>query len=132
MTLHCTSSVGLCQPDVSKNKPCVLDLKAAQRILQLEPSAADQLDSKGRNFLHTAILKDDLESVLFLLSVSANVHSKTQDSNKLSPLLLAVSKGNEMIVRNLLLAGADVSSVNASGQTALQIAAENGLAEISR
>ena len=73
--------------------------KAAQRILQLEPSAADQLDTKGRNFLHTAILKDDLESVLFLLSVSANVHSKTQDSNKLSPLLLAVSKGNEMIVR---------------------------------
>ena len=54
---------------------------------------------QGRNFLHTAILKDDLEAVLFLLSVNANVHSKTQDTNKLSPLLLAVSKGNEMIVR---------------------------------
>jgi len=104
--------------------------RAAQRILQLEPSAADQLDSKGRNFLHTAILKDDLESVLFLLSVHANVHSKTTDSNKLSPLLLAVTKGSEMILRNLLLAGASVTDVNAAGQTGLQIAAESGLADI--
>ena len=55
-----------------------------------------------------------------------------QDTNKLSPLLLAVSKGNEMIVRNLLLAGASVDDVNPSGQTALQIAAENGLPEIAR
>ena len=55
-----------------------------------------------------------------------------QDTNKLSPLLLAVSKGNEMIVRNLLLAGASVDDVNPSGQTALQIAAENGLSEIAR
>ena len=55
-----------------------------------------------------------------------------KDTNKLSPLLLAVSKGNEMIVRNLLLAGASVDDVNPSGQTALQIAAENGLPEIAR
>ena len=46
--------------------------------------------------------------------------------------MLAVSKGNEMIVRNLLLAGASVDDVNPSGQTALQIAAENGLPEIAR
>ena len=80
--------------------------RAAQRILEIEPSAAEQYDNRGRNFLHTAILKDDLESVLFLLSIHVNVHSRTQDANLLSPLLLAVQKGNDMIVRNLLLAGA--------------------------
>ena len=62
----------------------------------------------------------------------ANDFIFVQDTNKLSPLLLAVSKGNEMIVRNLLLAGASVDDVNPSGQTALQIAAENGLSEIAR
>ena len=113
--------------------------KAAQKILQLEPSAADQLDSRGRNFLHTAILKDDLEAVLFLISVQANVNTRTQDPSSLSgghgsggltPLMLAVSKGNTMIVRNLILAGATVTDVTPTGQTTLQIAAENGLAEV--
>ena len=32
----------------------------------------------------------DLESLLFLISISVNVHSKTTDSNKLAPILLAV------------------------------------------
>lgn len=43
---------------------------------QLEPLAAEQYDTRGRNFLHTAILRDDLESVLFLLSINVNVHSR--------------------------------------------------------
>ena len=90
-------------------------------IFQLEPSAADHLDSRGRNFLHTAILKDDLEAVLFLISVRANVNTRTQDPSSLSggsgnggltPLMLAVSKGNTMIVRNLILAGASVADLN--------------------
>ena len=45
-------------------------------IRQIEPLAAEQYDTRGRNFLHTAILKDDLESVLFLLSIHVNVHSR--------------------------------------------------------
>ncbi len=80
--------------------------RAAQRILEIEPRAAEQPDSRGRNFLHTSVLRGDLESVLFLLSVSVDVNSRTQDANLLSPLLLAVQVGSEMIVRNLLLAGA--------------------------
>ena len=50
--------------------------KAAQKILQLEPQAAEQFDSRGRNFLHTAIMKGDFESVLFLISINVNVHSR--------------------------------------------------------
>lgn len=65
-------------------------------------------------------MRSDLESVLFLLSVSVNVNSRTQDSNLLSPLLLATQVGNEMIVRNLLLAGA-------SGNKPMFIQCLNGL-----
>ena len=104
--------------------------KAAQKILQLEPQAAEQFDTRGRNFLHTAILKGDLESVLFLIGIQANVHSRTQDQHSLTPLLLAVQKGHAMMVRNLILAGASVHDKTPSQQTALQLAAETNLAEV--
>ena len=105
--------------------------QAAQAILRLEPTAAEQYDTRGRNFLHTAILKNDLENVLFLLSINVDVNSRTQDSNLLSPLLLAVEIGNDMIVRNLILAGSSVDVVNASNQTCLHVAAENNFASIA-
>ena len=98
---------------------------AAKVILELEPGAAEQPDSRGKNFLHTAIIKGDLESLLFLISINVNVHSKTTDSNKLAPLLLAVQVGNEMMVRNLLLAGAAVGERTLGGQTGLHLAAES-------
>ena len=60
------------------------------------------MDGRGKNFLHTAIQKSDIESVLFLLSVRANVNSRTQDSQNLTPLHLAVLAGSEIIVRNLV------------------------------
>ena len=103
--------------------------KAAQKILALEPQAAEQYDPRGRNFLHTAILKSDLESVLFLISINVNVHSRTQDQHSLSPLLLAVSKGHAMMVRNLILAGASVHD-KTNSQTALQMASEANLPEV--
>ena len=61
-----------------------------------------QLDNKGRNFLHIAIQKSDIESVLFLISVHANVNSCVQDSSRHTPLHLAVQAGSEIIVRNLV------------------------------
>lgn len=63
---------------------------AARVILELEPGAAEQPDSRGKNFLHTTIIKGDLESLLFLISINVNVNSKTTDSNKLAPILLAI------------------------------------------
>ncbi|KAI8782408.1 rabankyrin-5 isoform X2 [Biomphalaria glabrata] len=99
------------------------DNKAAQAILSREPTAAEQVDSKGKNFLHTAIQKADIESVLFLLSVHANVNSRTQDSQNLTPLHLAVLTGSEIIVRNLLLAGASVDERTKNCETSLHLAA---------
>lgn len=97
--------------------------KAATIILGREPHAAEKYDPKGRTFLHSAILKNDIESVLFLLSVHVNIHSRVQDSSKFTPLHLAVQEGSEMIVRNLLLAGANVNDVTVQNQTALHVAA---------
>ncbi|KAK6190601.1 hypothetical protein SNE40_002431 [Patella caerulea] len=99
--------------------------KAAQAILNREPTAAEQNDNRGRNFLHLAIQKCDIESVLFLIAVHANVNSRVQDSNQLTPLHLAVMAGSEIIVRNLLLAGASVNEPTKSGETALHLAATN-------
>jgi len=61
-----------------------------------------QFDVKGRNFLHIAVQKGDLEAVLFLLSVCVNVNSRLHDSTQMAPLHLAIVNGNEMIVRNLV------------------------------
>lgn len=60
------------------------------------------MDNKGRNFLHVAVQNSDIESVLFLISVQANVNSRVQDASKLTPLHLAVQAGSEIIVRNLV------------------------------
>lgn len=66
------------------------------------PSVSFQVDNKGRNFLHVAVQNSDIESVLFLISVQANVNSRVQDAAKLTPLHLAVQAGSEIIVRNLV------------------------------
>ncbi|KAG8181142.1 hypothetical protein JTE90_002502 [Oedothorax gibbosus] len=99
--------------------------KAAEAILSREPKAAEQHDNRGRNFLHLAIQKKDIESILFLLSIHVNIHSRVQDSSQATPLHLAVETGSEIIVRNLLLAGAQVNDLTPQKQTALHIAASH-------
>uniref|UniRef100_A0A8C0IRR2 Ankyrin repeat and FYVE domain containing 1 n=1 Tax=Chelonoidis abingdonii TaxID=106734 RepID=A0A8C0IRR2_CHEAB len=101
--------------------------KAAEAILKREAGAAEQVDNKGRNFLHIAVQNSDIESVLFLISVQANVNSRVQDASKLTPLHLAVQAGSEIIVRNLLLAGAKVNELTKHRQTALHLAAQQDL-----
>lgn len=100
--------------------------KAAERILDKMPNAAEQMDTRGRNFLHLAIMKDDLESVLFLLSIQVDVNSRVHDVNQLTPLILSASSENEMLIRNLILAGARLNDRDATQKTALHIAAERG------
>ncbi|XP_072043179.1 rabankyrin-5-like [Amphiura filiformis] len=83
----------------------------------------ENLDNRGRNFLHIAVQKADIESVLFLISVRANVNSRVQDASAFTPLHLAVQAGSEIIVRNLLLAGANVHDIDNHKQSALHMAA---------
>ena len=46
-----------------------------------------------------AIEKKDIESVMFLLSIHVNVHSRTRDSLSLTPLHLAAQADSEIILR---------------------------------
>jgi len=131
-------SILLCHPvidlklrDTSGNTPFAAALgirndKAAQRILDRFPTAAEQMDSRGRNFLHLAIMKDDLESVLFLLAIQVDVNSRVHDVNQSTPLHLAAASHNEMITRNLILAGAHMNERNAVQNLPLHIAIERG------
>lgn len=104
--------------------------KAAQAILEKNPSAAEQVDKKGRNFLHVAIQTCDMESVMFLLSVEVDVNSRVQDATLAPPLHLAASAGNEVLLRSLLLAGARPNDRDAHKRTALHVAAAAGHASI--
>uniref|UniRef100_A0A1B0DLG8 Uncharacterized protein n=1 Tax=Phlebotomus papatasi TaxID=29031 RepID=A0A1B0DLG8_PHLPP len=129
--LLCHPSIDLRQRDKSGNTPFAAALlmrnhKAAQNILQRLPNAAEQIDQRGRNFLHVAIMKDDLESVLFLLAIRVDVNSRVHDVNQTPPLHLAASSENEMLIRNLILAGARINERDATSKCAIHVAAERG------
>lgn len=100
--------------------------KAAEKILDRMPNAAEQIDSRGRNFLHISIMNMDLESLLFLLSIQVDVNSRVHDVNQATPLMLASASENEMLIRNLILAGARLNDRDSTQKTALHIAAERG------
>ena len=61
-----------------------------------------QVDSKGQNFLHLAVIHGDVEGLIFLLSVRADVNSKVQSPSLNTPLHYAVKSGNEILVRHLV------------------------------
>ena len=56
----------------------VKNTKAAEQILEKEPTTAEQFDKSGLNFLHTAINAKDIEAVLFLVQVRVDVNSRTR------------------------------------------------------
>lgn len=103
--------------------------RAAALILDRFPNAAEQIDQRGRNFLHTAIMKNDLESVLFLLAICVDVNSRVHDVNQTPPLHLAAASENEMMVRNLILAGSRINECDSASKTALHIAVEKNRAQ---
>uniref|UniRef100_A0A1I8JNR1 ANK_REP_REGION domain-containing protein n=1 Tax=Macrostomum lignano TaxID=282301 RepID=A0A1I8JNR1_9PLAT len=82
----------------------------------------------GRNFLHKAVLKADLDSVLFLISISADT--------ELAPLHLCVAApstdATSSVARHLLLAGADPNA-RTSGQrrTPLHLACAAGNCDLA-
>lgn len=98
-------SLLLCHPNIDLNKRdkkgltpfatalTVRNNKAAQAILERLPKAAEQYDNKGRNFLHTAIQKGDMESILFLLSIQVLGLIYT----RLKPKIVLVTRTTECI-----------------------------------
>uniref|UniRef100_A0A182J328 Uncharacterized protein n=1 Tax=Anopheles atroparvus TaxID=41427 RepID=A0A182J328_ANOAO len=129
--LLCHPGIDLKIRDKTGNTPFAAALqvcndKAAQNILERLPNAAEQIDQRGRNFLHLAIMRDDRESVLFLLSIHEDVNSLEHDVNQTPPLHMAVASNKEMLIRNLILAGARLNDRDAPQKTALHVVAERG------
>uniref|UniRef100_A0A5S6QBV3 FYVE-type domain-containing protein n=1 Tax=Trichuris muris TaxID=70415 RepID=A0A5S6QBV3_TRIMR len=93
-------------------------------ILKRNPQVALHVDSSGYNVLHNAIVNEDYDLFCFLLSVNVDVNVRTQDGDRFSALHVACKGGNELIVRNLLLAGSRINDTNSSKQTALHVAAQ--------
>ena len=91
---------------------------------------ADFLDSNGNTALHLAIWNGDSESATKI--IWRGVKDLNQ-RNKFgaTPLFLAVSKGDELVVRTLLGAGADRAIPDNDGSTPLMEARSRGLEGIA-
>ncbi|KIH60881.1 FYVE zinc finger [Ancylostoma duodenale] len=94
----------------------------AAAIVERQPHVALQTNGNGENLLHTSVKSNDLESVLFLLSTHTDATRVTTDGSKRSALHYAANVDNELILRNLILAGCDVGLTAADGSTALHVA----------
>lgn len=106
--------------------------KAAEAICRRLPHAALQVNSKGENLLHMVVKSQDFESVLFLLGLHIDVNIPVQNNERLTALHLCADVGNEIIMRNLILAGAHVNVQSIEGLTPLHVAAEKNHFEIVR
>jgi len=106
--------------------------KAAEAICRRLPHAALQVNGKGENLLHTVIKSEDFESVLFLLGLQIDVNIPVQNNERLTALHLCAEVGNEMIMRNLILAGAEVNAQSIEGLTSLHVAAGKNHSELVR
>uniref|UniRef100_A0A183BQX3 ANK_REP_REGION domain-containing protein n=1 Tax=Globodera pallida TaxID=36090 RepID=A0A183BQX3_GLOPA len=106
--------------------------KMAEAICKRLPHAALQMNGSGENLLHCAIKSSDLESVLFLLGIHIDVNIPTQDQERNTALHICSRVGDELILRNLILAGAEVNMRNANGQSAVAIATMHGHVDICR
>uniref|UniRef100_A0A0N5BKL6 FYVE-type domain-containing protein n=1 Tax=Strongyloides papillosus TaxID=174720 RepID=A0A0N5BKL6_STREA len=102
------------------------NVNAAKEIVNRLPHAAVQVNGNGENLLHCAIKNDDLEGVFFLLGLQIDVNICTQDKYKFTALHLVSQTGNEMIMRNLILAGARLNTVSEKGLSSMHIAAYHG------
>ncbi|XP_070152183.1 NF-kappa-B inhibitor cactus-like [Polyergus mexicanus] len=84
-------------------------------------------DGDGDTQLHIAIMQGYVEAALILISLAPHPRLLNIMNDHLqSPLHLAVLTQQPLIVRRLVLAGADLSLRNFCGNTALHLACANG------
>ena len=83
-----------------------------------------QTEPDGTTPLHTAVLRNDAESVDVLLRGGANARTATRYG--VTPLYLACVNGNAAVIEKLLAAGADPNTALPEGETALMTAARTG------
>jgi ankyrin repeat protein len=86
------------------------------------------VEMNGMTALHQAVDRNDVSAVERLLNEGADVHARTRFDA--TPLWIAASNGNGVIVERLLRAGADAKTMKAAnGETVLMMAARSGSVE---
>ncbi|EJD74109.1 FYVE zinc finger family protein [Loa loa] len=120
----------LLDTDCHGNTPLDVAIKtrnylAAETLIKKAPNLITQVDMNGEMLLHKTVKAVDLESVLFLISTSFDVNAYTQNESCVTALHLSAQYGSEIIMRNLILAGANVNAASADGFTPLHVAAYN-------
>ena len=93
------------------------------RGADLEAESEDW-DGMEKAPLHVAVEKGRLSTVMYLLSLNANIESRCITDE--TPLMKAASSGDPDMVRCLLERGARVNQVDRMGRTALHHAAKGG------
>ncbi|XP_012527351.1 NF-kappa-B inhibitor cactus [Monomorium pharaonis] len=84
-------------------------------------------DDDGDTQLHITIIQGFVEAALMLIRLAPHPSLlNVYNDNRQSPLHLAVLTNQSLIVRRLILAGADPSLRNSCGNTALHLACRNG------
>ncbi|OZC12476.1 hypothetical protein X798_00107 [Onchocerca flexuosa] len=126
---NCNSGL-LLDTDFHDNTPLDVAIEtrnylAAETLIKKAPNLITQVDKNGEMLLHKTVRAVDLEWVLFLISTNFDVNTCTQNDLCVTALHLCAQYGNEIIMRNLILAGADVNAVTAEGLTPLHVAAYN-------
>ncbi|THD20968.1 putative Ankyrin repeat and fyve domain containing [Fasciola hepatica] len=98
------------------------NVKAAQSILERDPTLALQTDKLGRNFLHLAVQNVDAAAIFFLIQTGMDMNQRVADANQYTPLHLAIIAGvPEDIFRSLLLAGASTEDRTTQKYTPLHL-----------
>ncbi|CDZ96942.1 Serine/threonine protein kinase [Phaffia rhodozyma] len=101
-------------------------------LLNGEPQVIHSKDTDGRTPLHWAASSTSLEALEILLKNTPAPDLEAQDAGGSTPLIIAVSSGQEANVVALLGAGANPNSTNDKGQSALFYAASKARIEIGR
>jgi ankyrin repeat protein len=83
-------------------------------------------DPCGWTALHLAAFDDFTQVILLLISRGAKIHYKDRSPRRMTPIRVAVTRGNENSLEVLLNAGADAKEVNPMGFTLLHEAANHG------
>src|SRR5579862_1429713 len=85
---------------------------------------AERVEPDGTTALERAVGADDLPAVRALLRTGAN--PKAANRYGVTPLMLAATNGNAVVMEVLLKAGADANAALPGGQTVLMTAARAG------